>query len=250
MAEMDRKSTSLAVLVTKAFESIGVLNKGSANLASGVVSEDRAAEELSVVRPALNVTRVSGVAAFIASAGAAALAIFNVDKSKDSAGVVAAAYGSTGLIVSTSLIAVAVILYADIPARTGSAAALPATTVSKSRELAVVTSDFHHPWEEAVKRLETVSSGLARAKGDRLGYSKLWLDASGTAGMVSGLSPRGDLQDEHSRLLAAQRRISELLEHLISDQSKEPDDVREIALLVNSMRETVNNLPAQLAANP
>jgi hypothetical protein len=246
-AALKREKNSFAVVATKVFESIGVLNKGSADLAAGEVGEDEAAETMSVVPPALNVTRVSGVAAVIASSGAAALAIFNVDKSKDSAGVVAAAYGSAGLIVSASLIAVAVILYADIRARSDRAAIGSVTTASKPTDNASAASDLKGPWEEAMKRLETVSSGLARATGDRLGYSKLWLDASSTAGMVSGLSPQSDLQDEHSRLLAAHGRVTELLEHLIGDRSAENADVGEIELLVTAMRETVNNMQSQPA---
>jgi hypothetical protein len=245
---LKRQSNSLAVLVTKALESVGVLNKGSAEVASGNVSSDEAVKALPVVPPALNVTRVSGVAALIASAGAAALAIFNVDKSKDSTGVVAAAYGSSGLIVAASLIAVAVILYADIGARLRSSSSGSAAAVPSPQGDAAAPSNVKGSWDDAVKRLETVDSALARAAGDRLAYSKLWLDASGVAGLVSDLSPERDLQDEHARLLAAQGRINQLLEQLIDDRSAESADVSEIAMLVNAMRETVNNMPSQPAA--
>lgn len=244
---LKREPKSLAVVVTTVLESVGLLTKGSADLASGKVSEVEAAQDLPIVPPALNVTRVSGFAAFIASAGAATVAIFNVDKSKDSAGVVAAAYGSTGLIVAASLIAVAVILYADIRARSQSVAPGTAAAVSKPKGDATAASDMKGSWDDAVKRLEAVDWALTRAAGDRLGYSKLWLDASGTAGLVSGLSPESDLQDEHSRLVAALGRITHLLEHLIDDRSAERSDVGEVAMLVMAMRETVNNMPLRPA---
>jgi hypothetical protein len=245
MAVMKRDQKSLSVLVTKALESVGLLNKGSADIATGNVSQESAAEKLAVVPPALNVTRVSGFAALIASVGAAALAIFNVDKSKDSVGVVAAAYGSVGLVVAASLIAAAVILYADIRARMeGPAAATAAVKLMTANNASGATGIRGH-WDEAVKRLETVNAALAGARGDRLRYAELWLDASGTTGIVSGSSPDDDLRDEHARLLAAQGRITELLEHLIGDYSEHTADVGEIALLVRKMRETVNNLPSE-----
>jgi hypothetical protein len=63
------------------------------------------------------VTRVGGLTALIASAGAAALAIFNVHKGVDQASVVVAAYVSVGAIVAASLLTAAIIISADIRAR-------------------------------------------------------------------------------------------------------------------------------------
>lgn len=238
---LKRNSNSLSVWVTKGLESVGVLNKGSGDLAAGDGAANEAAENLPVVSSALNVTRVSGVAALIASAGAAALALFNVDKANDPAGVVAAAYGSAGLIVAASLVAVAVILYADISARSQNAPTATATAAAKPKGEASGASDVKSQWDEALRRIETAGSGLTSAT-DRLDFSALWRDASGTSGMVSEVTPPVDLQDEHSRLLATQGRIIDLLKGLIDDQSTSAGDVGEIAAHIRDMRETVNNI--------
>ena len=243
MADLDRKENSLSVLFTKALESVGVLNKGSADIATGKVSTDEAAESMPVTPPALNVTRVSGLAALIASAGAAALAIFNVDKSEDSTGIVAAAYGSAGLIVAASLVAVAVILYADISARASAAPTTAPSTGAKAKgaDAAQATAaSVKTSWDEAVKRLETVASGFPRAS-TRIDFAACWRDASATTGMVSEISVPDDLRDEHSRLLATQGRIVELLKLLISSPSS-TGDRDEVADHVLDMRETVNSI--------
>jgi len=236
-----KRRSGLVVLVTKALEGVGLLNKGSAAIATGDIPSETADQALPVATPALNVTRVSGFGAFIASTGAAALAIYNVDKSADPVGVVVAAYGSVGLVVSASLIAVAIILSADIRARSGAAPAGLTEGATKEDASRQPNADVRGRWDETVKRLETVGSGLTGAN-NRLDFSRLWRDASSSSGMVSEMSPPADLQDEHSRLLAAQGRVIELLKRLIDDQSTSAGDVKEIRDHVRDMRNTVNQI--------
>lgn len=118
-----RRRFGLPSLATRVFESVGVLNLGTAKLAAGAAdaAEGTPAAEAPIKATALNVTRVTGVGALIASAGAAALALFSVDKAKDDVAIVVAAYASTGFVVGAALIAVALIVSADLRARATSA---------------------------------------------------------------------------------------------------------------------------------
>jgi hypothetical protein len=129
-----QRESGFAKVVATIFESLGVLNKGSAQAAAAP-----SASETSVVQPissnALNVTRVGGVGALIAAAGVAALAIFNVKKDEDPHSIVVAAYASVGLIVASALIAVAVILAADIRARASIATATAPPTAQTPAEI-------------------------------------------------------------------------------------------------------------------
>jgi hypothetical protein len=111
-----RKPTGWAGLWTRAFESVGLLNKGSADSAATPEAGD-AAQTAGVSSNALNVTRVGGLAALIVGAGAAAIAIFNVNKATDNASIVVAAYVSVGAIVAAALLTAAVIISSDIRAR-------------------------------------------------------------------------------------------------------------------------------------
>jgi hypothetical protein len=125
-----------AKAIAQLFEAIGILNKGSANApAAPDASQAEGGEPVST--NALNVTRVAGIASLITGAGAAALAVFRVNAGKDPHGVVAAAYGSVGLIVATALIATAVIVAADIRARGAIAVAGTPATASVSAVTAV-----------------------------------------------------------------------------------------------------------------
>jgi hypothetical protein len=120
---------SLAGLVASAAESIGLLNKGSAKAAAAPGAGD-VANLQPISSNTLNVTRVGGVAALISAAGAAALVLFNVNKTTDRASIVVAAYLSVGAIVAAALVTVAIIVAADIRARTA-----VATTVSSAASL-------------------------------------------------------------------------------------------------------------------
>lgn len=114
--EDTKRRGDIASLVTRVFEAFGLLNKGSAE--SPAAPDPSEADKVQPISSnALNVTRVTGVGALIAGAGAAALNVFGVDKAHDRIAIVVAAYAAVGLIVAAALVAVAVIVAADIRAR-------------------------------------------------------------------------------------------------------------------------------------
>jgi hypothetical protein len=113
---------SLAGFVATIAESLGILNKGSAK-APAAPDASEAAQVQPISSNSLNVTRVGGIASLIAAAGGASLLIFNVNKTTDRASVVVAAYASVGVIVAGALFTVAIIIAADIRARTATAVA-------------------------------------------------------------------------------------------------------------------------------
>lgn len=117
---------SFVRLVTQAAESVGLLNKGSATAPVAPAPGSGASPAISA--NTLNVTRVTGLGTLIAGAGGAALLLFHV-KPATPASEVVAAYISTGAIVAAALLTVAMIICADIRARTvttAAAAAAPA----------------------------------------------------------------------------------------------------------------------------
>ena len=86
---------------------------------------------------ALNVTRVGGLAALVSSVGAAALALFGVDKATDKPSIVVAAYVSVGVIVAAGLVSAAVIVATDI--RTRGSIAVTTSPPSASIRLSSMT---------------------------------------------------------------------------------------------------------------
>lgn len=108
--------------ITKLAETLGLLNKGSAEAAAPTASDTATVQP--VTSNSLNVTRVGGVSTLIGAAGGAALLIYNVNKTKDRASIVVAAYVGIGVIVAAALLTVAIIIAADIRARASIAAAV------------------------------------------------------------------------------------------------------------------------------
>ena len=125
-----RADNSIVTLVTSAAESFGILNKGSAKTAAPTASESANVQPVS--SNSLNVTRVGGIATLIGAAGGAALLIFNVNKTKDRASIVVAAYVSIGVIVAAALLTVAIIIASDIRARASIAAAVSPVPPAKA----------------------------------------------------------------------------------------------------------------------
>jgi len=107
-------------LVTKAAESVGLLNKGSATAPAAPAAGTGGSPAISA--NTLNVTRVGGLGTLIAGAGGAALLLFHL-KPTTPASEVVAAYISTGVIVAAALLTVAMIICADIRARAAAAVA-------------------------------------------------------------------------------------------------------------------------------
>jgi hypothetical protein len=242
------RGNGLSLFFTTIFEALGILNKGSAGLSKGDSDTKDAAEAaaIPIVSTSLNVTRVGGMAAAIAGAGAAALALFNVDKLKDPAAIVVAAYASSGFIVGAALIAAALIISADTRSRgmtaadTGKSAGKDTTPPDSAPSTA---KSFKEAWSSAVASLEAVSSQLPPPKGTRNEYSRLWLDAKASTGFTTSLKPPGDLVDEHARLAAGQQRLCQLLEDMTRGSAAEAEDQSEVRALVAQMSTTFAGIP-------
>jgi hypothetical protein len=131
-----QRGKDLASYAAKLFEFFGLLNKGSAD-APAAPDPDAAGQTQSVSSNSLNMTRVGGVTSVIAGAGAAALVLFKVDRASDPQAIVAAAYASTGIIVTAALLTVAIIISADIRARSKLAASAQPSSQPPSEVLAV-----------------------------------------------------------------------------------------------------------------
>ena len=153
------RTPGLAHAITTFLESVGLLNKGSAD-ANAVPTAAEAAQIQPIVSNTLNVTRVGGLAALVTSVGAAALAIFNVNKKTDPASVVMAAYLGAGAIVVAALLAAAIIIAADVRARTAVAVAQPAGTQTPAASPSAAAGQNHQPIP-AAGRTDQVPSGTA-----------------------------------------------------------------------------------------
>lgn len=236
-----------AATITRLFEAIGVLNKGSAESAATPKADD-AAQTAGVSSNALNVTRVGGLTAFIAAAGAAALAIFNVNKATDKASIVVAAYISVGVIITAALLTAAIIISSDIRGRT--AASTPptspsgsaASTSSAKAETASVNS-FDNAWYRAVSMLHDAVDRLERTPETPTdswvdGSTAAWLEAAASTGKTQNLHPLDDDQATlHARLSAGQSSLVSLLDKLVKDQSprQKTDTITRIRSVLNSM---------------
>lgn len=217
MAAVKRSPNGVPALVTRVFESIGLLNKGSA-----AATTSSAADTGSPIdSTALNVTRVGGLATLIAGAGAAALALFKIDKD-ESATIVAAAYASTGGIVAAALIAAAIIIAADVRARALATAAAPRAESASGPNAASANSPVgvRQQWGKALARLQGVRDGLPAGAGTRTDYARLWMKAMASTGFSKDLTPTAALLDEHASLSAGQDRICALLEGLMQDRKE------------------------------
>ena len=240
MSDKLARGNGLAKVVTKSFEAIGLLNKGSADIAAGDTTAKDEAADLPVSNNSLNVTRVGGTGAAIAAAGAAALTLFNVEKGQDETPIVVAAYASVGVIVAAALVTTAIIISADIKARSS---ALSGEVGSKAPGAAATTptdkASFKEAWGFAIDRLQSVKNALPAAGRD--GTSALWLDAKASLGFTTSLTPPQDLADEHARMSAAQTRACELLEELITKPA-DTDLQGEFKKLVDEARSTWNQI--------
>jgi hypothetical protein len=246
---MKRRPNGLPALATKALESIGLLNKGSAALsqAPSSPSEPGAAapetgEPPPVVDPALNVTRVGGTTALITGAGGAFLTLTNLtDQTPDAVRV--AAYAGTAVVVAAALIATAIMIVADIRAR--SALAVARLTAPAAPTSGTTSDDpppsFRAAWAQVLERLQNVKDQTPTAVG-RPDLTRLWLEAEATKGLSASLEPPPDLSDEHQFLRTGQDEVCELLGRLRSNPqaAAERDDLR---LVVDQLQAVLNNVP-------
>ena len=136
------RDRGLAKFVAIIFERLGLLNKGSAS-ASAAPEPGKTGEVEPISSNTLNVTRVGGLTTLIGGAGAAALAIFNINKATDRSPIVVAAYASVGVIVAATVLTVAIIIAADIRARGAIAVATtPASAQQPTPTVKAVSSSF------------------------------------------------------------------------------------------------------------
>jgi hypothetical protein len=231
--ESPRQPTGFAATATKLLEAVGVLNKGSSESAATPKAND--AEQMSGISSnALNVTRVGGLAALIAAVGAAALAIFNVNKATDKASIVVAAYISVGVIIASALLTVAIIISSDIRARAASnptsspsdtaagtspkkttppdantsadaaikPAVSPSETTAGTSPTKTTTTDadtFGDAWYRALSMLHDALDRLEHTPdspdpGWVDGSTAAWLDAVASTGRTQNLHPADDGQ--------------------------------------------------------
>lgn len=231
------------VTVTKVFESLGVLNKGSSK-SPPTPEVDEAAKTTGISNNTLNVTRVGGLASLIAAAGAAALALFNVHKATDKASIVVAAYISVGAIVVAALLTAAIIISADIRSRTSlNQPPAPASGTNSKAKSETAANSFHDAWYQALSILHNAVDQLEHTQNDSpgewiKGSTKAWFDASGSSGKIANLHPAdGDQATLHASLKAGQSNVLSQLDKLVNtaDYAKKADTVSMIRPVLDSM---------------
>ncbi|MER5445509.1 hypothetical protein ABT052_24195 [Streptomyces sp. NPDC002766] len=169
---------------------------------------------------ALNVTRVLGLGSLITGTGAAALALFGVDKTDDPS-VVVAAYASVGVIVAAALLTAAIIVSADIRARVAMNAptALPAsvkrTTAQGLSAGGSDTAAFVAAWHDALDVLRGALKESEQYVDDQL---TAWLDACASTHRTALLQPAEEQRAMHDRLQASQRLVLARFESLIGEE--------------------------------
>jgi len=227
-----RNPNSIATLTAKVFETLGVLNKGSAG-APATPSPEQAAQSTGISTNALNVTRVGGVTALIAAVGAAALTIFNVDKVTDKPSIVVAAYIGVGVIVASALLTVAIIISADIRSRVAlTTAATQAATPGEE------ATSFAAAWQQSLNELKGALERLRHRSEDA---TTAWLDATASSGPTTQLKPAKEQQAIHARLQAGQSRVLSKLEGLIGEANarRRQRVLAEIQVLLDSMERSL-----------
>lgn len=223
-----RSSTGFAAMATRLFETVGVLNKGSADSAATPKVED-AAQTAGISSNSLNVTRVGGLTTVIVGAGAAAIAIFNVNKTTDRASIVVAAYVSVGVIVASALLTAAIIISSDIRARVTAnpppaSSSGQAASASPAKAQKTDANSFEDAWYRALSMLHYAVERLERTPeapvdGWLEGSTAAWLKAAGTTGKTQELKPADDTQTTlHALLKTGQSSVVTQFEKLVSEQ--------------------------------
>lgn len=240
-----RKPTGWAGLWTRAFESVGLLNKGSADSAATPKVSD-AAQTAGVSSNALNVTRVGGLATLIVGAGAAAIAIFNVNKATDKASIVVAAYVSVGAIVAAALLTAAVIISSDIRARVAvnpQIASPPGPAASPTNAKTAGSNSFGDAWYRALSMLHHAVDRLEHTPESPVdewvdGSTAAWLDAAASTGKTQDLHPADDTQATlHARLKTGQSSVVSLLDKLANNRNprEKTETITRIRSVLDSM---------------
>jgi hypothetical protein len=236
--------------LTKVLENIGLLNKGSSE-SSATPDAGAAAATAGVSSNSLNVTRVGGLAALIASVGAAALAIFNVNSTTTRASIVVAAYVSVGAIVAAALLTSAIIISADIRARVAAnptpTPSAPVANKALAKTAATDADTFGDAWYRALSMLNDAVDRLDRAADSPAGEVVLaattaWLDAAASGGKTQDLKPSGDDQSTlHARLSTGQSSVILLLKDYADagDVMKKTAAITRIRPVLDSMNRSL-----------
>lgn len=229
-----KRNSGLLVWLTKLFESLGLLNAGSSE-SPATPSPDDAAKTTGVSSNTLNVTRVGGLAALIAAVGAAALALFNVNKAVDKPAIIVAAYASVGVIVASALLTAAIIISADIRSRTSTS-----NIVSAAAPIMSDTKSFDDAWHKALDLLKEALARLSRGTENPI---DVWLDGVASTGITEQLHPASDRQETQARLLAGQSLILSKFEQLLDSPSiqQKKTTMAEIQALLDSMERSLTS---------
>jgi hypothetical protein len=248
------RNPGIATMVTKFFELIGILNKGSSRSPATPKTGDAAATA-GVSSNSLNVTRVGGFAAFIASAGAAALAIFNVNSTTTRASIVVAAYASVGAIVSAALLTAAIIISADIRARVATnpppspspSPSGPAASKALAKTAATDAATFSDAWYRALSMLHDAVDRLDRSPDSTSSEvveaaTTAWLDAAASTGKTQSLKPADDDQVTlQARLSTGQSSVVSLFKNYADsgDATKKAAAITRIRSVLDSLDQSL-----------
>jgi hypothetical protein len=194
-----KRATGVVQWVTKALESVGLLNKGSSTT-SATPKPDENASTVGVSTNSLNVTRVGGMSSLTIAVGTAALTLFQLNN-KTSSEARAAAYLAVGIMVAAALVATAVILQSDVRSRTKiEVSAQAETTNLRKSDIA-----FRAGWCEIIASLE-FSLILAIRAGRDAPFHALEL-ARETVAASGVLQPSSAHSMVHAQLVALQYRV-------------------------------------------
>ena len=231
------RGAGLVTEITKVFESVGVLNHGSAS--SAATPPAGQAGTAGISNNALNVTRVGGLTAVIAAAGAAAIAIFNVNKATDKASIVVAAYVSVGVIIAAALLTAAIIISADIRSRTALNGSAPTAGPAPTAGQAIDAKPVDETWQHVLDKLEGALARLQHRTEDPV---SAWLDACATSGITAQLQPVAAYAALHARLMAGQSRVLARFQQLLEEpngSSPNKTVCHEIETVLDHMRQSL-----------
>jgi hypothetical protein len=202
-------------LVTRLFEAVGVLNKGSAASAA-TPPTDVAAQTTGVSNNALNVTRVGGLASLVTVVGSAAFAIFKV--SNQPVAVKVAGYASVGVIIAAALITAAIITSADIRSRTvlnAQAASPSAASATPASQQATDAGSFKSTWYQALSMLHAavdIFDAIDEPRWMHGGVTNAQIQADAAGRLTNNLHPDPDQATLHAKLQAGQAKVVSLLQ--------------------------------------
>jgi hypothetical protein len=223
--------------VTKALESIGLLNKGSSKT-SATPSPGEDAGTVGISTNSLNVTRVGGMTSLTVAVGTAALTLFQLNAGT-AAEARAAAYLAVGFMVSAALIATAIILQSDVRAR----ARLEISAQDQSARLNLSDTAFRAQWEEIVSNLE-YSLILVMRSGPDAAFEALRV-AKSTLEPSRTITPSAANATSNARLIALQTHIVSSFTYLASAaQTRQSTDQATEAVFpaLGSMRSLAEDL--------